>query len=63
MQVKVETKDGVLLFTHKVGEGGASRSYGVEVAKLAGVPEAVIKNAMRKLKELTRNDLSKLPRT
>jgi len=63
MQVKVENKDGDLVFTHKVCEGGASRSYGVEVARLAGIPVTVIKNAMKKMKELTSDDLSDLPRT
>lgn len=39
-----ETPDGVL-FLHKVVDGAADKSYGVEVAKLAGIPEPVIERA------------------
>lgn len=38
-------KDGDLIFTHHIREGAASRSYGVEVAKLAGLPSGIIKRA------------------
>ncbi len=37
---------------HRVQEGPASQSYGIQVAKLAGIPENVIKQARVKLKEL-----------
>ncbi len=43
MQVK-EWK-GDIIFMHKVGQGSADRSYGIHVAKLAGIPETVIKRA------------------
>ncbi len=46
-----ETKKGVL-FLHKIKEGGASRSYGIEVAKLAGLPASVIDRANFILQEL-----------
>ncbi|EDY36422.1 DNA mismatch repair protein MutS [Aciduliprofundum boonei T469] len=39
-----ETQDG-LIFVRKVMPGGMSKSYGIEVAKLAGVPEKVVKRA------------------
>jgi DNA mismatch repair protein MutS len=39
-----EKGDGVI-FLHKIIRGGADRSYGIEVAKLAGVPEAVTRRA------------------
>ncbi|MDI3516130.1 MAG: mismatch repair protein MutS [Thermotogota bacterium] len=39
-----ETPQGVL-FLHKVVDGAADKSYGVEVAKLAGIPEPVTKRA------------------
>ncbi len=39
-----ETQDG-LIFVRKVMPGGMSKSYGIEVAKLAGVPEKVIERA------------------
>ena len=39
--------------------GGASRSFGVEVASLAGVPEEVTSRAKRILKKLEKNDLAR----
>ena len=43
MQVK-EWK-GDIIFMHKVGQGSADRSYGIHVAKLAGIPDNVIRRA------------------
>jgi DNA mismatch repair protein MutS len=39
-------------FMHQVQQGAASKSYGLQVAKLAGVPKPVIESAKRKLAEL-----------
>ena len=39
-----ETKDGVV-FLHKVLDGGADKSYGINVAKLAGLPKSLIERA------------------
>ena len=47
----VEHKDRIV-FLHAVEEGPASQSYGLQVAQLAGVPGAVIRNARRKLTDL-----------
>jgi DNA mismatch repair protein MutS len=47
----VEHKDRIV-FLHAVEEGPASRSYGLQVAQLAGVPGAVIRSARRKLTDL-----------
>jgi DNA mismatch repair protein MutS len=47
----VEEKDHIV-FLHSVEEGPASRSYGLQVAQLAGVPGAVIRAARRRLAEL-----------
>jgi DNA mismatch repair protein MutS len=44
-------------FMHQVQQGAASKSYGLQVAKLAGVPKAVIDSAKRKLAELERLDV------
>ncbi|WP_208293459.1 DNA mismatch repair protein MutS [Zophobihabitans entericus] len=41
-----------IAFMHTVQEGAASKSYGVAVAGLAGVPQSVLKRARQKLKEL-----------
>ncbi len=43
---------GQLLFLHRVEEGPAGESYGLQVASLAGVPAAVIRSAQAKLAEL-----------
>lgn len=47
----VEHGDGIA-FMHAVQEGAASKSYGLAVAGLAGVPKPVIKNARAKLQQL-----------
>ena len=47
----VEHGDSIA-FMHAVQEGAASRSYGLQVASLAGVPKAVISRARHKLAEL-----------
>ena len=47
---------GEVVFLHSVREGPASQSYGIEVAKLAGVPSAVLRDARRRLTELENRD-------
>ena len=44
-QVLVEETGDDLIFLHRVSSGGASRSYGIEAARLAGVPTPVIQRA------------------
>ena len=43
--VAVKEHDGEVIFLHEVRQGAADRSYGVQVAKLAGLPEAVVARA------------------
>src|SRR5262249_9450015 len=43
---------GQIVFLHAVREGPARASYGIQVARLAGVPHAVVAAARRKLEEL-----------
>ncbi|MFM8282529.1 MAG: DNA mismatch repair protein MutS, partial [Planctomycetaceae bacterium] len=45
LQVLVEQHDGRLVFLHRVAPGAADKSWGVHVARLAGVPEPVIERA------------------
>ncbi|MBV7435160.1 DNA mismatch repair protein MutS [Cardiobacteriaceae bacterium TAE3-ERU3] len=47
----VEHKDNIV-FMHQVQDGAASRSYGLQVAKLAGVPTDVIHAATQKMRQL-----------
>ena len=44
--------NGKLTFLHSVEEGPASQSYGLQVARLAGVPNSICQQARRKLTEL-----------
>ena len=55
-QVLVEYKNNSLSFLHKVARGGAHKSYGIEAARLAGVPKEVINNAKKILKNLEKNN-------
>ena len=52
LNVDVQEQDGSIVFLHKIVEGSTSRSYGIHVAKLAGVPEQVLDRAIEKLHEL-----------
>lgn len=53
----VEYKDEII-FMHEVKPGAASKSYGLQVAALAGVPKAVITSAKAKLAELEKSFLA-----
>ncbi len=46
-----------IVFLHKVEEGAANQSYGVQVAQLAGMPKPVLTAAKRKLSQLENNQL------
>ncbi|MCL2437067.1 MAG: DNA mismatch repair protein MutS, partial [Clostridiales bacterium] len=52
LNVDVSEEGGNVVFLHKIIEGSASRSYGIHVASLAGVPVAVLDRAAAKLSEL-----------
>lgn len=54
--VTVKEWDGQIIFLHEVREGAADRSYGVQVAKLAGLPAAVIDRARAVLEVLESGD-------
>jgi len=43
--VRSVNKQGEVIFTHEIKDGAANRSYGIEVAKKAGLPDGVIKRA------------------
>lgn len=50
-----------IVFLHAVKEGPANQSYGLQVAKLAGVPDAVIQQAHTKLRLLETQSLGDIP--
>ena len=51
-RVEVEEKDGEIFFLHRVSPGSTDRSYGINVARMAGVPDPVIKRSIELLEEL-----------
>ncbi len=54
--VAVREWKGEVIFLHKVRDGSADRSYGVQVAKLAGIPPSVIRRANEILERLESGD-------
>lgn len=53
-KVDIQEKDGKLLFLHKVVEGKADKSYGIEVARLSGLPKEVLDRAQFLLDHLSK---------
>ena len=54
--IAVKTRGEDIIFLRKILPGGADRSYGIEVAKLAGLPEKVVTRARIVLEELEREN-------
>lgn len=52
-----------IIFLHKVLDGPANQSYGLQVAKLAGLPEAVIQQAQTKLRELEKQEVREIQKS
>ncbi|MFC1656261.1 DNA mismatch repair protein MutS [Patescibacteria group bacterium] len=50
--VSVKEKDGRVMFLYKLEKGGINRSYGIEVARLAGLPKEVVEQSKHILKDL-----------
>ncbi len=51
-RVEVEEKGGQIYFLHQVSRGSTDRSYGINVARMAGVPAPVLKRSLELLHEL-----------
>lgn len=58
-KITVKEINGKIVFLRKIMRGSASRSFGIEVAALAGVPSDVTERAKKILKKLEKNDLTK----
>ncbi|WP_455474225.1 DNA mismatch repair protein MutS [Bartonella sp. B30(2025)] len=56
--MKVNNWNGDVVFLHEVTQGAADRSYGVQVAKLAGLPPAVITRAADVLHQLEQSEMA-----
>ena len=57
--ISVKEKGDDVIFLRKILRGGADSSYGIHVAKLAGVPYAVVNRAKEVMKQLEEADISK----
>lgn len=57
-QITATEKDGEVVFLHKLQPGKASKSYGIAVAKLAGLPVSVIERAKSVLEKLEKYELA-----
>jgi DNA mismatch repair protein MutS len=57
-QIVAVEQDGKVIFLHKLQKGKASKSYGIAVAQLAGLPEKVIARAREVLKRLEKYELA-----
>ncbi len=58
--IAVKEKGEDIVFLRKIVPGGADKSYGIQVAKLAGVPETVIERAKVIAEELCAHDITEL---
>ena len=56
--IAVKEKGDGIVFLRKIVKGGADKSYGIQVARLAGVPEAVLSRAQQLLGELSNADIT-----
>ena len=51
-----------IVFLRKIIRGGADKSYGIQVARLAGVPEPVLRRAEELVEQLMQNDIAERAR-
>ena len=57
--VAVKEQGDSVIFLRKIISGGADKSYGIQVARLAGLPESVLKRARELVEELSDADISR----
>ena len=60
LTIDVVEENNEIQFTHRIIEGAANRSYGIQVAKIAGIPKDVLSSAQKKLEMLEENNSIKL---
>lgn len=56
--IAVKEQGDDIVFLRKIIKGGADKSYGIQVAKLAGVPETVLDRAKELVEKLSNNDIA-----
>ncbi len=62
-KVAVKELDGSIVFLRKIQEGSANKSFGIEVASLAGVPKVITRRAKTILKQLETKDINSTSNT
>ncbi len=60
--IAVKEKGDDIVFLRKIIKGGADKSYGIQVAKLAGLPDTVIERAKEIVNQLIENDITEVVR-
>lgn len=54
-RITISENDGEIIFLRKIVQGGASKSYGIQVAKMAGLPNVVLERSSELMQKLQRN--------
>lgn len=57
--VEIREKDGEVILLHQISRGGSDESYGIEVARLAGVPQVVVQRARELLFQLEKDNMGR----
>ena len=58
-RITVKEFNGSIMFLRKIVRGGANKSFGIEVASLAGLPKEIIENSKKVLSKLEEKDVVK----
>ncbi len=61
--IAVKEKGDDIVFLRKIVQGGADKSYGIQVAKLAGLPDSVVARAKEIINELVANDITEIAKS
>lgn len=61
--IAVKENGDDIVFLRKIVKGGADKSYGIQVAKLAGLPDSVIERAKEIVQELLNNDITEIAKS
>lgn len=59
--VRIQEVDGQMVFLRTLAEGGSSHSFGIEVARMAGMPPSVVLRARSVLRDLEKNENPVIP--
>ena len=59
-RITISEENGEIEFLRKVVQGGASRSYGIQVAKMAGLPQAVVSRSQELMTRMQKDNASNL---